>query len=46
MLAYITKEDADPLQFQIDVQQELAAKKAHKRILGKRLLSEPLTAVL
>lgn len=46
VLKYISKEDADPLEFNINVQQELAMRTQHKRILGKRLMEENLPTLL
>ena len=38
-LTYCSKEDPDPLQYNIDIKEETAAREQHKRILGKRLIS-------
>lgn len=37
-LKYLNKEDAEPLQFNMDIQAETAARTGHKKLLGKRLL--------
>lgn len=42
-LRYCSKEDPDPLQFNMDIKAETAAREGHRKIIGKRLLDgEPL----
>lgn len=42
-LEYCSKQDPEPLQYNMDIKEETKARENHKRILGKRLLDgEPL----
>lgn len=45
-LVYCSKEDPEPLQYNMDIKAETAAREGHHRIVGKRLLSEPLTEMV
>lgn len=47
VLAYVSKEDPHPLQFNMDIKADMAARNSHKKILGKRLCDgEPLVEVM
>lgn len=46
-LTYCSKEDPEPLQFNMDIKAETLAREGHKKIIGKRLLDgEPLVEVM
>ena len=46
-LAYCSKEDPNPLCYNMDIHEETKARESHKKILGKRLLDgEPLNKVV
>lgn len=40
-LAYCSKEDPNPLQFNMDIKEETAAREGKRKIIGKRLIEEP-----
>ena len=46
-LDYCSKEDPEPLQYNMDIKAETAAREGHRKIIGKRLLDgEPLHTVV
>ena len=40
-LQYCSKEDPEPLQFNMDIKSETAARESHTKIIGKRLIEKP-----
>ena len=42
-LRYCSKEDPEPLEFNIDIKAETAARDGHKRILGNKLIKGEIT---